>query len=87
MESIDRTSDVLKALKLAQSTATEKDLVVNILDCICTEINSLKTIQASSDHTTQDLISREQVIQKMNYFINSIRQDRTDEEQIAISEH
>ena len=78
MERIDRTNDVLIALKLAQSTEKEKNLVINILDCICTEINNMEAIQASSDITNLDLISREQLIQKMNYFINSIRQDRSE---------
>lgn len=74
MERIDRTADVLGALKLAQSTEKEKNLVVNILDCICTEINSMETIQVSADETNQDLISREQLIQKMNFLINSVKQ-------------
>lgn len=87
MERIDRTADVLGALKLAQSTEKEKNIVVNILDCICTEISSMEAIQASSDTTTQDLKRREQVIQKINYFINSIRQDRTENEQKTLTEH
>lgn len=76
MERIDKTEDALIALKLAQEKEGIENEIVYVLECILKVINGIEPFNETQECDNQDLISRAQLIQKMNYIIHSLRENK-----------
>lgn len=70
---VDRKPDVLVALKSACELEDKKEIVANVLDCILNAFSNLDYPCEMQDGSNTNLISREQFIIDMNYFITELK--------------